>query len=293
LEREVSDVKLSLNGDGFVTNFQTTGDMKIVDGSMESMKLVNDNMSGLVNFAWSAAKKSKGVYGLDPSDSVVELPCAFETPLVIGGLPFTLCITESFFIRPGLTSSTIAHGKFHAQYSGSQGISVGSGAVSEDGSPQQTSAVDDSMSTSLIPTGFVAAIAMPKVELKTGPADVLHELSEIAHGAPQSFAEKAAGALAKTSLGKKIVDATKSAFDSGIGAYVELILSTGMTGSGSMGVTTCTQTTFLVTFKAKAEAKLLGVKIAATGDEAATKELYKSFTADPDTPFCRGTSTGG
>jgi hypothetical protein len=136
-----------------------------------------------VNFGWEAAKDAAGV---EAAEQRIKLPSSFSIPLPIGGLPFSLEVSEALLLHPAFTGGKeVARGRFNVAYNGVQGFSLDQGNVNQEGQGNAEGSIVDNFSLSPIaPVGFVAAVAMPRIELKLGTDTGLSSGEEIRAARP-------------------------------------------------------------------------------------------------------------
>ncbi|HYL94877.1 MAG TPA: hypothetical protein VET69_03645, partial [Terriglobales bacterium] len=177
VSREYNGVVITVNGSGYVQNFETAATMLVQDSSLKYFDFKNTNLNGMVNFGWQAAKNEKGV---EAAEQRIKLPSSFSIPMPIGGLPFSLEVSEALLIHPAFTGGgEVARGRFRVEYNGVQGFSFKEGNVEQDGQAGGDGSIVDNFSLSPIaPVGFVAAVAMPRIELKLGTDTVFQVVKQ-------------------------------------------------------------------------------------------------------------------
>lgn len=285
LSKEFEGMKLELQGVGFIQNFNMDADMQIHDSAMNYFSYANRNMNGAVTFSWTASKKSSGAQGLDAVDKLVKLPISYKVPFLVEGIPFVFEVSEALYIEPAFSGKNeISSGKFKFTYSGGQGFSVKGDQIEQNGETSVEPTIQDADApVPMAPLGFVAAIAMPKLELKmtTDPEELL--LPKI----PSGLAERAAAALAKSTLGyafTKAVSTFKSKYlENEAGAYVEFIISGSDLQSGGLNIVPCRKHIMIVSTKVGAGAKLLGRTLADPNKNFPIKTITKTI---PDNVKC-------
>jgi hypothetical protein len=276
----VADIDADLSGKGYIQNFETSLSMAVNNGNMDRFDFSNKNVNGTVDFNWTVGVPNKpGEMG----EERIKLPSLMTTPLIVGGIPFTVEIGEALLFHPAFTTKLqIAKGAFHVDYSGVTGLKVSSGNGSADGQNESQATADSSIQTStanspLAAFGLVVAIALPRFELKTG-AEELVEL------VPDSVADYAAQLLEKTKIGHYIHKAVKNVLETGAAATFQVIISTTASHSGNLSLVPCQRFTMHVEGQIKAEAKLLGISVPKLPDVPFEKP-FKIFEKDVDLPM--------
>jgi hypothetical protein len=274
VNREYNGVKVAVNGDGYVQDFDTIAAIKIKDGTLESMDYQNHGMSGMVNFNWEAGKEKGGV---EAAEQRVKLPSSFTVPLPIGGVPFSLEVSEALLLHPAFTGgSEIARGKFHVTYGGTQGFKLDQGNMSPDGDGSAEGSILDHFSlTPIAPVGFVAAVSMPRVELKLGTDSIL---SAIKKYAPPGVADGLLSGLKKSPFGKWINQQVSDKLKTTGAAYGQLVISTSTIAAGAGSLVPCQKAQLILTMSVGANATVLGKEKANV-----SKEIFKQ-TKDVTVP---------
>lgn len=254
VNREYNGIKVSVSGDGYVQDFDTIAAIKIKEGLLESMDYQNHGMSGVVNFHWEAGKEKGGV---EAAEQRVKLPSSFTVPLPIGGVPFSLEVSEALLLHPAFTGgSEIARGKFHVTYGGTQGFKLDQGAMNPDGDGSADGSILDHFSlTPIAPVGFVAAVSMPRVELKLGTDSVL---SAIKKYAPPGVADGLLQGLKKSPFGKWINQQVSDKLKTTGAAYGQLVISTSTIAAGAGSLVPCQKAQLILTMSVGANATVLG-----------------------------------
>ncbi len=166
--RKYNGLVVKVTGSGSVQNFETAATIMVQDSQLKYFDYQNKNLNGQVNFGWEAAKDEAGV---EAAEQKIKLPSSFSIPLPIGGLPFSLEVSEALLLHPAFTGGKeVARGRFHVAYNGVQGFSINQGNVNQEGEGNAEGSIVDNFSLSPIaPVGFVAAVAMPRIELSWAP----------------------------------------------------------------------------------------------------------------------------
>ena len=252
--REYNGIKVSVNGDGYVQDFDTIAAIKIKDGSLDYMDYQNHGMSGVVNFNWEAGKEKGGV---EAGEQRIKLPSSFTVPLPIGGVPFSLEVSEALLLHPAFTGgSEIARGKFHVTYGGTQGFKLNQGNMDPDGDGSAEGSILDHYSlTPIAPVGFVAAVCMPRVELKLGTDSVLTAIKKYA---PAGLADGLLEGLKKSPFGKWINQQVADKLKTTGAAYGQMVVSTSTIAAGAGSLVPCQHAQLIITISVGANATVLG-----------------------------------
>ena len=162
----LADVDADLSGKGYIQNFETSLSMAVNNGNMDRFDFSNKNVNGTVDFDWTVGTPDKpGEMG----EERIKLPSLMTTPLIVGGIPFTLEIGEALLFHPAFnTKLQIAKGAFHVDYNGVTGLKVSSGNGTAEGQNESQATADSSIQTStanspLSAFGLVVAIALPTI----------------------------------------------------------------------------------------------------------------------------------
>jgi hypothetical protein len=275
----LADIDADLTGKGYIQNFETSLSMAVNNGNMNRFDFTNKNVNGIVDFDWTVGVPDKpGEMG----EERIKLPSLMTTPLIIGGIPFTLEIGEALLFHPAFnTKLQIAKGAFHVDYNGVTGLSVSSGNGSAEGQNTSQATADSSIQTStanspLSAFGLVVAIALPRFELKTGAEEFVEVV-------PDSVANYAAQLLEKTTIGHYIHKAVKNVLETGAAATFQVIISTTASHSGNLSLVPCQRFTMHVEGQVSAEAKLLGISVPKL-PEVPFEKPFKVFEKDVDLP---------
>lgn len=254
VNREYNGIKVSVNGDGYVQDFDTIAAIKIKEGFLEYMNYQNHGMSGVVNFNWEAGKEKGGV---EAGEQRVKLPSSFTVPLPIGGVPFSLEVSEALLLHPAFTGgSEIARGKFHVTYGGTQGFKLDQGNMNPDGDGTADGSILDHFSlTPIAPVGFVAAVCMPRVELKLGTDSILTAIKKYA---PAGLADGLLEGLKKSPFGKWINQQVSDKLKTTGAAYGQLVISTSTIAAGAGSLIPCQKAQLILTMSVGANATVLG-----------------------------------
>lgn len=276
----IADIDADLSGAGYIQNFETSLNMAVNGGNMSRFDFSNKNVNGSVDFDWTV-----GVPGDKPKvtgEERINLPSLMKTPLIVGGIPFTLEIGEALLFHPAFTTKLqIAKGAFHVDYNGVTGLSVTSGNGAANGENTSQAAADSSIQTStanspLAAFGLVIAIALPRFELKTGAEEFVELV-------PDSVANYAAQLLEKTTIGHFIKKTVKNVLETGAAANFQVIISTTASHSGNLSLVPCQRFTMHVEGQIKADAKILGIDVPKLPDVPFDKP-FKVFEKDVDLP---------
>jgi hypothetical protein len=275
----VADIDADLTGKGYIQNFETSLSMAVNGGNMSRFDFSNKNVNGSVDFDWTVGVPDKPK---EMGEERIKLPSLMTTPLIVGGIPFTLEIGEALLFHPAFTTKLqIAKGAFHVDYNGVTGLSVTSGNGSAEGQNTSQATADSSIQTStanspLAAFGLVVAVALPRFELKTGAEEFVELV-------PDSVANYAAQLLEKTTIGHFVKKAVKNVLETGAAANFQVIISTTASHSGNLSLVPCQRFTMHVEGQIKADATILGISVPKLPDVPFEKP-YKVFEKDVDLP---------
>lgn len=254
VSREYNGVVITVNGSGYVQNFETAATMLVQDSSLKYFDFKNTNLNGMVNFGWQAAKKEKGV---EAAEQRIKLPSSFSIPMPIGGLPFSLEVSEALLIHPAFTGGgEVARGRFRVEYNGVQGFSFKEGNVEQDGQAGGDGSIVDNFSLAPIaPVGFVAAVAMPRIELKLGSNTVFQVVKQFV---PSTIADAALNLVKSSPLGKFLNNTASDKLKTTGAAYAQLVISTSTIAAGVGSLIPCQKAMLISTISVGANATILG-----------------------------------
>jgi hypothetical protein len=162
------DAIIELKGDGYVDHLRALGRLLIANGKVDDLDYSVDDISGKVDFEWSAQKSEAGLLKIENQPFKLRIPGAsIEIPLIIGGIPFVFEISAAIIIHPGFTSKgSFTTGHFTVTYNGKEGFSSGGSEPTPEGQVHGTDNIEHETSIGSIgPMGFVGALEMPRFEL--------------------------------------------------------------------------------------------------------------------------------
>ena len=254
VSRKYNGLVVKVTGSGYVQNFETAATIMIKDSQLKYFDYQNKNLNGQVNFGWEAAKDEAGV---EAAEQKIKLPSSFSIPLPIGGLPFSLEVSEALLLHPAFTGGKeVARGRFNVAYNGVQGFSLNEGNVNQEGQGNAEGSIVDNFSLSPVaPVGFVAAIAMPRIELKLGTDTVFQVVKKFA---PPGLADAALNLLKKTPFGSKIQQAVSDKLKTTGAAYAQVIITTSTIAAGAGSLIPCQKARLITTIQVGANATILG-----------------------------------
>ena len=254
VSRKYNGLVVKVTGSGYVQNFETAATIMIQDSQLKYFDYQNKNLNGQVNFGWEAAKDEAGV---EANEQRIKLPSSFSIPLPIGGLPFSLEVSEALLLHPAFTGGKeVARGRFNVAYNGVQGFSINQGNVNQEGQGNAEGSIVDNFSLSPIaPVGFVAAVAMPRIELKLGTDTVFQVVKKFA---PPGLADAALNLLKKTPFGSKIQQAVSDKLKTTGAAYAQVIITTSTIAAGAGSLIPCQKARLITTIQVGANATILG-----------------------------------
>ncbi len=277
--KQLKGLEVELTGTGYLQNFTTSAAIQIHDGVLQDMKYANQNLNGKMEFTWSA-KTSDSEFIMGKPE--IKIPANISIPLPIGGLPFTLEISEAMIIKPALSGKNeIATGKFTVTYNGTDRFSLNGEAGGEDShtSPE----ILNTSGVTIAPMAFIGALAMPRIELKLSGMSIVKKL------VPSELADAAAGAVTKL-LGSKVEGLVEDKLKSDAAAYVEIVTTVAFLHSGPLNIVPCQKTTVTTTVKTGASANFLGqsigdkeIELVSEKKEERVPENIKCGDSDPET----------
>ncbi len=254
VSRKYNGLVVKVTGSGYVQNFETAATIMITDSQLKYFDYQNKNLNGQINFGWEAAKDEAGV---EAAEQKIKLPSSFTIPMPIGGLPFSLEVSEALLLHPAFTGGKeVARGRFNVAYNGVQGFNIDQGNVNQEGQGNAEGSIVDNFSLSPIaPVGFVAAVAMPRIELKLGTDTVFQVVKKFA---PPGLADAALNLLKKTPFGSKIQQAVSDKLKTTGAAYAQVIITTSTIAAGAGSLIPCQKARLITTIQVGANATILG-----------------------------------
>jgi hypothetical protein len=270
-------MQITMQAKGTFSNFNSSADIEISNDQVVKFTYVNKNLTGSIDFQWTATKSQPGVGTLAKEDRLVSLPPLVSIPLDLEGMPFTLNIDSAMLVEPAFTAANEAsQAHFMVNFSGDQGFTVANGVTTRVGALKDTVEIDPSTSaiSPIAASAFVGAVSLPKLELKSGIAP---ESLQSDNGA---FADRAKQLLAQSGYGPKL--AAQSGLPAG-GSYVQLITSSGLMDFGTMdSFIPCQQATMELSLKV-GNAASLGVS---SSDPNETYHLTTWHRINPAVQYC-------
>ena len=263
---EYNGLEMRLDGNGYIQNFEVVSDFTVQDGQLVMLKYKNKDFKGAMDFNWEAAKKGSGV---EAQEKKIKLPSSFKIPMPIGGIPFSLEVSEALLIHPAFTGGgESVSGQFHVDYNGSQGLTMDHDNVSQDDQADGEVEIKKNFGLAAVaPVGFVAAVAMPRVELKLGGDSVLDIVKTYV---PEGLANQLLEGLSKGPLGKYIKKPADDKLKTNAAIYAQVVISTSLIAAGQGSLVPCQHAQLITTVSVGANASLLGkskVKV--------SKEIFK------------------
>lgn len=254
VSRSYNGIVVKVDGSGDIQNFENTADIVIKDSQLQSMDYENKGLNGSVNFNWEAAKDGGGV---EAGEQRIKLPSSFSIPMPIGGLPFSLEVSEALLLHPAFTGGKeVARGRFNVTYNGTQGFDVKQGNINQEGQGNADGSILDHFSLAPVaPVGFVAAVSMPRVELKLGTDSVFQVVK---HYAPPGLADGLLNALKKTPFGNWIQQQASDKLRTNAAAFAQVIISTSTIAAGVGSLVPCQRAQLITTITVGANATILG-----------------------------------
>jgi hypothetical protein len=270
VSRSYNGIVVKVDGSGDVQNFESAASIVIKDSQLQSMDYENKGLNGSVNFNWEAAKDGGGV---EAAEQKVKLPSSFSIPMPIGGLPFSLEVSEALLLHPAFTGGKeVARGRFHVTYNGTQGFNVKEGNINQEGQGNAEGSIVDHFSLAPIaPVGFVAAVSMPRIELKLGTDTVLQVVKRYA---PPGLADGLLNALKKTPFGNLIQQQVADKLKTTAAAYAQVIISTSTIAAGAGSLVPCQRAQLITTISVGANATVLGKEKGKLSKDIFRQEKY-------------------
>jgi len=266
VSKQYSGMVIKVDGSGSVQNFDSSVGLDIQNSVLKDFDFSNKNMNGTMNFNWEAARDEAGVAA---TEEKIKLPTSFTIPLPVGGIPFSLEVSEALLIHPAFTGAKeVARGKFRVEYNGVQGFDFKDGNMTADGQMTGEGSILDHFSLAPIaPVGFVAAAAMPRFELKSGTDAALDIVKQYV---PSTIANAFANLLSKLPGGDKLAQKAKDKIRTSGAAYAQLIISTDTIAAGAGSLVPCQRVALIVTGTVGVNAYALGKQLVDT-----SKEIFK------------------
>jgi hypothetical protein len=166
----------------------------------------------------------------------------------------------------------VARGRFHVTYNGTQGFNVKEGNINQEGQGNAEGSIVDHFSLAPIaPVGFVAAVSMPRIELKLGTDTVFQVVKRYA---PPGLADGLLNALKKTPLGSMIQQQVADKLKTTAAAYAQVIISTSTIAAGAGSLVPCQRAQLITTISVGANATVLGKEKGKLSKDIFRQEKY-------------------
>jgi len=272
LKRKTGDLTGTIEVTGYIQNFHNAVSLVIQDNKLESFDFHNRGMTAVANVKWTVGR---GESGPMTGEERFKIPVSFSVPLIIGGLPFSLELSEAVMFKPAFTTKNeIARGAFKIRHSGDDGFSMTSSSFNSDGDAQGDGDVTDGGGIApLAPFAVLIAIAAPRVELKTGPEAAFEQLQQLTPFT-SNLADHAARLLRNSGIGHWIGNTLEDAIKTEGAAHVQMIVSTSAVIGSATALVPCQKTQLVFTADVGADAKVFGVTVAQPSKEIFRKEKF-------------------
>lgn len=271
---------------GYINNFNLVHNFK-VSAQASEMSLLVQNVSAEITFNWTIAKTTPGPW---TNEDKIKLPAPLKVPLAqyVAGLPLFLEISAALLIHPALTGGNqIANGSYKLTYSGSMGISGSNGETTgtSDGAGA-VEIVDDGGLSAVAPVGLILGIGAPRFELQLGLSSVFSTLEKASKIIDKIDAK--VDALAKAHLSPeayaavtKAVDTLKDGIKSKADVFAQLIVTEGVTRTGSSTIHPCSWIKTVLTAQVGMNYSLFGLH---KGAKDTTKDVWTKDWIRVDPP---------
>jgi hypothetical protein len=272
LKRKTGDLTGTIDVTGYIQNFHNAVSLVIQDTSLQSFDFHNRGMTAVANVKWTVAR---GESGPMTGEERFKLPVSFSLPLIIGGLPFSLELSEAVLFKPAFTSKDeIARGAFTIRHSGDDGFSMTSSSFKSDGDAQGDGDVTDGGGIAPVaPFAVLIALAAPRVELKTGPEAAFEQLKQLTPFTGY-LADHAARLLRNRGIGHWAESKLEDAIKTEGAAHIQMIVSTSAVIGSATALIPCQKTQLVFTADVGANAKVFGVTMAEPSKEIFRKEKF-------------------
>jgi hypothetical protein len=297
LTNTTGGIQALLVGRATMGSFRTFSDLDIQNHSISNFTWSSKNLAALFTLEWEIGKETPGVWA---EEDLIPLPLGFEMPMVVGGLPLILEVSEGVMIHPAITGGKqISAGKFKVEYKGGSSLSVSKGQIDDHGEMSGQVEIPNTVEApSVGAVAMVVAIAAPRIELKLDAGAFWGQfkflLPRWANTIPQIIALSPTGrALMGSPQGQLIQKAFSivksqggigdSALKSQAAAHIDFIMSAATFQSGALVIVPCHRLQLIGTVT-------VGVNVAALGYSVAKwqKNIWRDSTAlhDNASPTC-------
>jgi hypothetical protein len=282
LKRKTGDLTGTIEVTGYIQNFHNAVSLVIQDNSLQSFDFHNRGMNAVANVKWTVARGDSGPM---TGEERFKLPVSFSLPLIVGGIPFSLELSEAVLFKPAFTSKNeIARGAFTIRHSGDDGFSMTGSSFKSDGDAQGDGDVTDGGGIAPVaPFAVLIAVAAPRVELKTGPEAAFEQLKELTPFTSY-LADNAARLLRNSGIGHWAESKLEDAIKTEGAAHIQMIVSTSAVIGSATALIPCQKTQLVFTADVGADAKVFGVTMAQPSKEIFRKE---KFLIVPPVQACR------
>lgn len=242
-------INVAIDISGHVQNFRNSTSILIHDSKLDSFNFHNSGMNIEGNVVWTVSKQEPGVA---TGEEDIRLPTSFSVPLIIGGLPFSLELSEALMFKPGFTSKgDLAKGGFKFQMNGDNGFKWGGADAADDSNSSGESSIEDHGGLAPVaPFAVLIAVTAPRIELSTGPDAAFQQLKRLAL-VPQTLKDRLAvsiGLLSKSNaFAQWLQQQAGEVLKAKGAAHVQLIVSTSATIGGAAALIPCQRTQLVLT----------------------------------------------
>src|SRR5262249_44253749 len=119
IKRKTGDLTGTIEVTGYIQNFHNAVSLVIQDNTLQSFDFHNRGMTAVANVKWTVGR---GESGPMTGEERFKLPVSFSVPLIIGGLPFSLELSEAVLFQPAFPPKNyIAPGAFRIRHARDDG----------------------------------------------------------------------------------------------------------------------------------------------------------------------------
>ena len=283
--REANGLNVELNPKVEMSNFIQEWAMNLNSGHVV-LDFRQLNFDTDVDYEW-VIKSSEKKTPMNEVRFKIPWPARITIPLMEETmLPMSVQISAALLFHPAFTTKDeVAKGGFHLTYKGDEGFKFDGKQTEIEGQGEGDGAIDQSFAFSPFASfGLVAAMAVPRVELRMG-TDELWDMAEIP--LPSALTETLSDVLLNNTIAGKWVKKQFAGNPLEIegAAYLQTVISTTAAHSGMQSLVPCQQFTMDLVGQAGVDATWLGANSNIQPVELFRKNIVHR---DPDSKICGG-----
>ena len=294
---EATNVVATIDGDGYLQDYETTMDAAMSGGSMSDVTGSFKNINGSMNLTWKIGQK---VAGGATGPQRIDFPTVVKTSLapLLDGLPLFLEINGAVIVNPVTTGGKeYASGSYHLTYDGYQNFKLHGTSFESEGPANMKIEAGQPVGISLAPNAAVVSLAAPIVQITFGgPALDVFKVGGLADASDtvDKWADKVAKEYLPPDAYKIFQDTTdllnqalKAVKNTGAMVDMRVVTTTTYMQSGAAIMYPCMKETWQFLVYVGASAQALGVPAGNYTKKIGEKEFHRVIP--PNAGLCGGT----